>query len=76
MATEIALEPALPTTVPCRPRLHYRGFEVPPASLRVADPPRAGRRMFWRGLDFDGALLDTPEVAARAGERFYRGVFF
>lgn len=56
-------------------RLHYRGLEVRPADLAVADPPRAGRAMFWRGVVFDGALLDVVAVTPRRPQ-FYRGVFF
>jgi len=76
MATDLVMEPALAPAVPSRPRLHYRGLEVSPAALAVADAPRAGRRMFWRGVVFDGALLDAEAPAVRRGPQFYRGVFF
>lgn len=76
MAIEVAIEPTFVAAVPSRHRLHYRGLEVTPAALGVAEPPRAGRRMFWRGIVFDGALLDAAPAATRRGQQFYRGVFF
>lgn len=77
MATIIAT----PTTF-AEPRtharhLHYRGLTVRPEHLRKADAPRAGRRMFWRGISFDGALLDAQAKVRPARRRqFYRGVYF
>jgi len=80
MATDLVMEPALAPAVPSRPRLHcrlhYRGLEVSPAALAVVDAPRAGRRMFWRGVVFDGALLDAEAPAVCRGPQFYRGGFF
>lgn len=66
---------AEPAFFPAR-RLHYRGLEVRRADLATADAPRAGRRMLWRGISFDGALLDQAPTAPRRHRRFYRGVFF
>ena len=76
MATDLAMTPTLATARAARHRLHYRGLPVAPASLTAAEPPRAGRRMFWRGVEFDGGVLDSPARPVQAGKRFYRGVFF
>ena len=75
MAADLTMEPTLAPVRLAR-RLHYRGLEVTPAMLAVAEAPRAGRRMFWRGVAFDGAVLDAQAPAPRLGAQFYRGVFF
>ncbi len=57
-------------------RLHYRGLQVRPADLAGVDAPRAGRCMLWRGITFDGVLLDQAATVPSRHRRFYRGLFF